>query len=98
MTRHGFIWSLLAMVLAPLGLPKSKHGDRDGENVWVSRQHYDTKLAHMRQRWVVEKGQCVERVGLPKILRQSAWNDTYLVSGDDVIAHAWQNLLFSAGA
>ncbi|KKL06888.1 hypothetical protein LCGC14_2591520, partial [marine sediment metagenome] len=46
----------------------------------------------------VEKGQCVERVGLPKILRQSAWNDTYLVSGDDVIAHAWQNLLFSAGA
>ena len=40
----------------------------------------------------------LERFGPPKILHRSSWNDTYLVSGDDVIAHVWQNLRFSAGA
>ena len=97
MSRHLFIWSLLAIVLVPLGLVHTvKHGDQDGfGNIWVSRQHYDTKLVHMRQWWVAEKGRCVERFGPPKILHRSSWNDTYLVSGDDVIAHVWQNLRIS---
>lgn len=101
MTRHGFIWSLLAPLLVgpliALGLRKPKHGNitSDGKGVWVSRQYYDTKLAHMQRWWVTEKGQTVPRVGLPKILRKSAWNDVYLVSEDDVFAHIVQNLRFS---
>ena len=92
MTRHGFIWSLLAMV--GLGRPiltserlqrlardvRPKHGDQDGlGNVWTSRLYYDTKLVHLKPH-------------PPKIV--SALNDTYLVSIDDVIAHIQQNLCF----
>ena len=99
MTRHSFIWSLLGLSLATplarLGLRKPKHGDVDGKAYWTSRQFYETKLAHMRRWQVVERGQSVPRVGLPKILRRSAWNDVYLVSEDDIFAYFVQNLRFS---
>ena len=50
MTRHGFIWSLLAMVLAPLGLPRKRSmlycdSCREGEG-WICEQHPERHFPH----------------------------------------------------